>query len=136
MRLERVADSHAIAAPAVLQVLRQQQGTVLKLSGGDDHRIPPAQAMTVLDVVRPQQQVAIVGLRVPRKQCAHIGPGILGGHAGIELASDRDVVLVQNLDSGAAALLDPCVLRSEGKGGDRGAKRRMSQDTDKPKANA
>jgi hypothetical protein len=77
------------------------------LSGGDDHRIPPAQIVTVLDVVRLQQEVTINGLGIPGKQCAHICPGVFGSHAGIELPSDRDVVLVQNQDSGAAALLDP-----------------------------
>lgn len=84
-RDERAADGHTVAAPAILKVFAQEQGTVLKLSGGDDHRIPPAPAVTLLDVVRPQQQVAIDGSGVSGKQCAHIGPGILHGHAGVEL---------------------------------------------------
>lgn len=52
-RPERIADRQAIAAPSILEVFAKEQRAVLELRGGDDQRVPPAQPMAALDVLRP-----------------------------------------------------------------------------------
>jgi hypothetical protein len=108
---ERIEHSYGVTGQPILQNIGEEERAILQLGGCDDHGVTPLQLESPLDCSSLQEQVAVYRLWVPGEQRSNVFERFIRCETRIEVPGDRQVILIQNLDARASALLDPQLFK-------------------------